>query len=135
MRDRETKGINRLVFGLLFLFILPAPLLVLAGWDGFDIMFVAPFHPIIAGVLWLVAYLVVGVPIELCQRKPLTKRQGDTLFLATGLISVGLVLHLRTSDENARSGPRSSIELDTQYKLASWDQGNRTAAYRMQTDL
>lgn len=128
MRDREKKGIDRLVFGLLFLFILPAPLLAMAGWDGFDIMCVAPFHPLIAGVLWLVAYLVVGVPIELCQRKPLTKRQGDTLFLATGLISLMLMLLLWTSDENARSGPRSSIELDMQYNLASWVRGHRTAA-------
>jgi hypothetical protein len=128
MRDREEKGINRLIFGLLFLFILPVPMLFLAGWDGFDIMFVAPFHPILAAVLWMVAYLLVGVTIEAFQRKPLTRRQGDYLFLATGVISLVLLLLLWTSDENARSGPRSSIEFETQTKFASWLQGHRAAA-------
>lgn len=128
MRDRDKEGINRFVFGLLFLFILPAPLLAFAGWDGFDLMIVIPIHPIMAAVLWTVAYLVVGVTMEACQRKPLTTRQGDNLFLATGVISLVLMLHLYTSDENARSGPRSSIELDTQSKLASRVWNNRAAA-------
>lgn len=73
MRDRGEKGIDRLVFGLLFLFVLPAPLLVLAG-------------------------MISLVPMLL-------------LFAA-----------------EAKPGPRSSIERDAQYGIASLEFGSQPSA-------
>ena len=81
-----------------------------------------------AACLLMVLYLVVGVVLELYNRKPLTTRQGDYLFLATGLFSLAFVARLLIADGNHGSGPRSSIELDTQYDLASRVRGHRAAA-------
>lgn len=128
MRDRDMDGMDRFLFRLLILVILPAPILASAGMDSFDVVFAAPFLAITEAVLWMLVYFSVGVPIELCQRKPLTTRQGEWVWLASGVISLILTLLLVTADGNHKPGPRSSIERDTQHKLVSQILNNRVAA-------
>lgn len=119
MRDRDMDGMDRFLFRMLILIILPAPILACAGMDSFDVVFSAPILAIIEAVLWMIVCCLVGVTIEFCQRKPLTIRQGEWVWLASGVISLVLTLILVTADGNPKPGPRSSIELDVQTKLAS----------------
>lgn len=128
MRDRDMDGMDRFLFMLLILIILPAPILALAGMDSFDVVFGAPILAIIEALLWMVVYFLVGVTIEAYQRTPLTIRQGERVWLTSGVVSLVLTLLLATAGGAHKPGPRSSIELDTDYKLASRPPNKRVPA-------